>query len=176
MKFGFEYLEMEIEEILSNLVVVKGELIEDQDGVILIMYVSKIVYKVLKERNSIDLLKCRINSGMQKKDDGMKIKVRDEQKNEIRGNLNVLQKRFIFNNEKEIEDKILKKNKFVKRENIKISICELSLLDGKEIQKCKFKIDKVLEDYKIDYFRIKESYVIKINQILYKNKFEKIFK
>lgn len=176
MKFGFEYLEMEIEEILSNLVVVKGELIEEQDGVILIMYVSKIVYKVLKERISIDILKCRINSGIQKKDDGMKIKVRDEQKNEIRGNLNVVQRRFIFNNEKEFEDKILKKNKFVKRENIKISLCKLSLLDGKEIQKCKFKIDKVLEDYKIDYFRIKESYVIKINQIFYKNKFEKIFK
>lgn len=106
----------------------------------------------------------------------MKIKVREEQKNEIRGNLNVLQKRFIFNNEKENEDKILKKNKFGKRESIKNIICELSLLDGKEIQKCMFKIDKVLEDYKIDYFRIKESYVIKINQILYKNKFEKIFK
>lgn len=133
---------MEIEEILSNLVVVKGELIEEQDGVILIMYVSKIVYKFLKERNSIDLLKCRINSGMQKKDDGMKIKFIDEQKNEVRGNLNVLQKRFIFNNEKEIEDKFLKKNKFVKRENIKISICELSLLMEKRYRNVSLKQKK----------------------------------
>lgn len=132
--FGFEYLEMEIEEILSKLLVVKGELKEEQDGVIIIIFVSKIVDKVLKERISIDLLKCRINSDMQK-DDGMKIKGREEQKNEIRGNLNVLQKRFIFNNEKENEDKILKKNKFGKRENIKNIICELSLLDGKKIQK-----------------------------------------
>lgn len=132
--FGFEYLEMEIEEILSKLLVVKGELKEEQDGVIIIIFVSKIVDKVLKERISIDLLKCRINSDMLK-DDGMKIKGREEQKNEIRGNLNVLQKRFIFNNEKENEDKILKKNKFGKRENIKNIICELSLLDGKKIQK-----------------------------------------
>lgn len=132
--FGFEYLEMEIEEILSKLLVVKGELKEEQDGVIIIIFVSKIVDKVLKERISIDLLKCRKNSDMQK-DDGMKIKGREEQKNEIRGNLNVLQKRFIFNNEKENEDKILKKNKFGKRENIKNIICELSLLDGKKIQK-----------------------------------------
>lgn len=174
---GLEHPEMETEETSSKLLVVKGESKEEQDGVTTIIPVSKTVDKVSKERTSysIDLSKRRTNSGMQK-DDGTKIKGREEQKNETRGNSNALQKRPISNNEKENEDKISKKNKLGKRENTKNTLREPSLPDGKKTQKRKSKTDKALEDYKIDHSRIKESHVTKTNQISQKNKSEKTFK
>lgn len=172
---GLEHPEMETEETSSKLLVVKGESKEEQDGVTTIIPVSKTVDKVSKERTSIDLSKRRKNSDMQK-DDGTKIKGREEQKNETRGNSNALQKRPISNNEKENEDKISKKNKLGKRENTKNTIREPSLPDGKKTQKRKSKTDKALEDYKIDHSRIKESHVTKTNQISQKNKSEKTLK
>lgn len=172
---GLEHPEMETEETSSKLLVVKGESKEEQDGVTTIIPVSKTVYKVSKERTSIDLSKRRTNSDMQK-DDGTKIKGREEQKNETRGNSNALQKRPISNNEKENEDKISKKNKLGKRENTKNTIREPSLPDGKKTQKRKSKTDKALEDYKIDHSTIKESHVTKTNQISQKNKSEKTLK